>query len=73
MTGPAPGRIPRKNPMTVPRAMGPKESFQSCELGKRFLILVSKDFLADPFLDIEEDLGDPEEAHDHRERSRARP
>src|SRR3972149_5345256 len=35
MMAPMPGRIPRKKPRTLPRAMGAADAFHCCRLGER--------------------------------------
>ncbi len=46
---PIPGRMPRKKPSTVPRAMGAADTFQSSRVGMSPLIRVSKTSWVTPF------------------------
>ena len=41
MMAPIPGRMPRKKPSTLPRAMGAAEAFQSARVGRSPLMRVS--------------------------------
>ncbi len=49
MIAPIPGRMPRKKPSTLPRAIGAADRFQSSRVGSRPLMRVSKTSCSTPF------------------------
>ncbi len=69
MTAPPPGRMPRKKPITVPRRIAPDRPPSPSQSRQESFDFGGKDLPLDLHLDVQQNFGNSEEAHDHGDQS----